>query len=453
MIIPTIIKKMFVRLRPFVATLCFVYAACGACVTLSVAQDGTQPQKPEIKALGVEANGVERSVIEIRIDEYLTRNIHPLLNYVFFDDNSDKIPTRYQLISESQAETFRPERLYGLETLDVYYQLLNILGFRLTKQPETKVTLLGCNSNAGVEKGNQDLSNRRATAVQAYLTSVWKIDPSRITVQARDLPERPSSSKESPAESDAENRRVEIVASWDINKPLTITDTLREATPPIIRFYTKVYNEATPVQWTIATKQRAGAADKVLKNITTTGKVKSVVDWKINKEKNTVPLDTLPMTYQLEVRYDGSPNQKSARGSLPVQQITIQKKRRERINDIEKDRYSLILFDFGSDKLTENNQKIVDIIKADKRITPKSKVYVTGYTDVVGSADANQRISQRRAESAALALGVNKGSVKEIIVTGKGKTPPLLYENEFPEGRFYCRTVIIDVENPVEYDN
>jgi outer membrane protein OmpA-like peptidoglycan-associated protein len=71
----------------------------------------------------------------------------------------------------------------------------------------------------------------------------------------------------------------------------------------------------------------------------------------------------------------------------------------------------------------------------------------------LGNPDFNQKLSQRRAESAAAGLGVSKSSVKEVLVQGKGKTPPLLYEVEYPEGRFYCRTVVIDVENPVEYDN
>lgn len=438
----------------YVCKLLFVVSVLWLVSERSTAQESSGPQKPEVKALGVEANGVERSVIEIRVDEYLSRNIHPLLNYVFFDDNSDRLPNRYTKMTDVGAATFRPERLYGLETLEVYYSLLNIIGHRLTKQPDSKITLVGCTANVGVEKGNLDLATRRANTVKNYFTSVWNIDASRITVQARDLPEKPSSSKESPTESDAENRRVEIVGSWDMMQPLIINDTLREATPPIVRFYTKLYNQETPAQWLLTANQRVGSTNRDLKKFNSTGAVRPILDWKINKEKNTIPLDTLPMTYLLDVRYSGStPNQKSNRGSIPVQLVTVQKKRRERINDIEKDRYSLILFDFGSSKLGENNQRIVDIIKTDKRITPKTtKVTITGFTDVVGTADANKRISTERAKSVAESLGLKTFAIKDVKVEGKGKEPPLLYENEYPEGRFYCRTVVIEVENPVEYD-
>lgn len=409
------------------------------------------PQKPEIRSMGVEANGVEVPVVQIRVDEYLSRQIHPLLNYVFFDDNSATIPERYRRMTDVATEGFRPERFFGAETLDVYYDVLNVIGYRLRTIPDATLTIVGCNANVGPEKGNKDLSQRRADAVKEYLTTIWKIDAARLTTQARDLPEKPSTSKESPLESDQENRRVELIGSWDIIQPVMVSDTLREATPPIVRFYSKTYTEATPQQWSVNIKQR----NKELKKISAAGKLRPVVDWKINKDKNQAPLDTVPITYDLEIRHMGdTPNEKSKRMSMPVQMITVQKKRRERINDVEKDKYRLILFPFGSDKVEEGNAKIVDFIKKDNRIKATSKVTVTGYTDIVGTADFNLKISERRAKSVAAAMGIDKPNVvKSTSVIGRGKTIPLLYENnELPEARFYCRTVVIEVENPVEYE-
>ncbi len=434
--------------------LLFMLALALCFATSAYAQDEVQaPQKPEIRAMGVEANGVEVPVVQIRVDEYLSRQIHPLLNYVFFDDNSATIPERYRVMTDIAAEGFRPERFFGSETLDVYYDVLNIIGYRLKTLPDATLTIVGCNANVGPEKGNKDLSQRRAEAVKKYIMDVWKIDATRLATQSRDLPEKPSTSKESPLESDQENRRVELVGSWDVIQPVFVMDTLREATPPIVRFYNKVTNEAEPQQWGINIKQR----NKNLRQpITAAGKIRPVVDWKINKDKNAIPLDTVPITYDLEVRFKdaGVPNEKSKRMSMPVQMITVQKKRRERLNDVEKDRYRLILFPFGSDKVEEGNAKIVEFIKKDNRIKANSKVTITGYTDIVGTADFNLKISERRAKSVAASMGVDKaGVVKESKITGRGKTTPLLYENnELPEARFYCRTVVIDVENPVEYE-
>jgi outer membrane protein OmpA-like peptidoglycan-associated protein len=411
------------------------------------AQDDAQNNKPTIRAMGAEANGVEVPVVQIRVDEYLSRQIHPLLNYIFFDDNSAELPQRYIKMTDIQAENFRPERLFNRETLDVYYDVLNVIGYRL-KGSTAPITITGCNSNVGPEKGNKDLSTRRAQAVKQYLESVWKVDPARITVQSRDLPEKPSTSKESPAESDAENRRVEITAAWEVVQPVMISDTLREATPPIVRFYSKVQDEAVPDQYSIFVKQRG----KTLKNIAQKGLVKPVVDWKINKDRNSIPLDTIPMTYELEIRYTGDKtNEKSKRMTLPVQQITVQKKRREKLDSLEKDRYSMILFPFGSAKVEDANARIVEFIKSEKRLRPKSRVTVTGYTDIVGSAAANLKISQDRAKAIAAALGVDKGGFRDVKVEGRGKNLPLLYENnELPEARFYCRTVIVDILNPAD---
>lgn len=439
-------------LRPFrVLAPCFL-ALCFFVALPVMAQDEDENDgKPKIRALGVEANGVEVPVVQIRVDEFLSRQIHPLLNYVFFDDNSAVIPQRYRQMTDVSAENFRPERLFNMETLEVYYDVLNIIGYRLKNSTET-ITITGCNANVGPEKGNKDLSTRRAQAVKDYFQNVWKIDPTRLTLQSRDLPEKPSNSKESPLEAEAENRRVEITGSWAMTQPVFIQDTLREATPPIIRFYSKVEaKDENPAQWSIAIKQRA----KALRSpISAAGNIKSVVDWKINKEKNTIPLDTVPMTYELEIRYPTLPNLRSKRLSMPVQQITIQKKKRERANDVEKDRYSMILFPFGSAKVEEGNAKIVEFIKSEKRLRPESSVVITGYTDIIGTDQFNLKISTDRAKSVQAALGLDKpGAVKEIKVEGRGKQKPLLYENnELPEARLYCRTVVVEVKNPATDD-
>ena len=51
--------------------------------------------------------------------------------------------------------------------------------------------------------------------------------------------------------------------------------------------------------------------------------------------------------------------------------------------------------------------------------------------------------SLSRADAAAQALGI---PVKEAV--GRGEKE-LLYDNDLPEGRYYCRTVTVIVETPV----
>lgn len=69
---------------------------------------------------------------------------------------------------------------------------LNIIGKRLSENTDATVELVGCVSDRGEEKNNMVLSRARAESVQAYFRYIWNIDPDRITVSARKLPELPS---------------------------------------------------------------------------------------------------------------------------------------------------------------------------------------------------------------------------------------------------------------------
>jgi outer membrane protein OmpA-like peptidoglycan-associated protein len=114
------------------------------------------------------------------------------------------------------------------------------------------------------------------------------------------------------------------------------------------------------------------------------------------------------------------------------------------------DRYSLILFDFDSYKLSEANSAIADFI--DKNIAKDENnnilgtVEIKGYTDNIGSESYNLQLSQKRAEALAKLLKLEGTKIK---VEGLGETSPL-YSQDSPEGRFYCRTVTVIVKNPLK---
>jgi OOP family OmpA-OmpF porin len=78
-------------------------------------------------------------------------------------------------------------------------------------------------------------------------------------------------------------------------------------------------------------------------------------------------------------------------------------------------------------------------------LNKESKVVATGYTDHLGNAEVNQRLSDGRAKSVADALKAG-----QVTSLGVGARRPL-YNNDLPEGRFYNRTVEVRVETPVDY--
>jgi len=126
----------------------------------------------------------------------------------------------------------------------------------------------------------------------------------------------------------------------------------------------------------------------------------------------------------------------------PIEVISIQQKRKNRIGDYEVEKFSLILFDFDKATIEAQNKKIVDFIKS--RTKPESEIEIIGYTDRTGSPEYNKRLSQRRADATRDALG--RRDAKSI---GVGQER-LLYNNDLPEGRFYCRTVEIIVKTKIE---
>ena len=385
----------------------------------------------------VAEDGTESDRLHLRVEEFVSTNMRPMLNYLFFEDGSAELPVRYARLSTGEADRFRVERLYNMEMLPTYYQVLNIVGRRMREYPSASITLVGCTSGSGAEQNNLDLARRRAVAVQSYLREVWGIAESRLKIDARDLPLKPSN----PAEPDGmeENRRVEIISSsWQIIEPIVTRDTLRTLTPPVVRFYPEVTAEAGLARWSVTARQ----GERLMKSFAGEGSLPKGLEWNVAADPREYPTTSEPIIFSLDVADAGGRRRSTPPGEITVEQITVRKKREERLADREIDRYGLILFDFDRDELNAPNRRIADFIKA--RISPGSIVTITGYTDRIGDAEYNRKLSEGRANATAGALGIPAERA-----TGVGETTPL-YDNELPEGRFYSRTVNVIVETAVK---
>ena len=145
------------------------------------------------------------------------REVFPIRNYVFFDAGSNDIPNRYILLNKNQVKDFKEDQIQLNTPRDlsgrserqmlVYYNLLNILGDRMAKNPSTAITLVGSSEN-GREDGLAMAQN-----VKMYLVTVFEIEENRITVEGRKKPEIPSEVKGGVKELDLlkeGNRRVSI---------------------------------------------------------------------------------------------------------------------------------------------------------------------------------------------------------------------------------------------------
>ncbi len=392
----------------------------------------TKKPTAALMAVALREDGTELPLTSLKVEDVISTSTRPMLNYLFFDENSATIPSRYGLLNAAQAKSFSIDKLNKLQTLPTYYQTLNVIGRRLQERPQATITLIGNNADLGVEKGNRTLSERRATAVRDYLRDVWHIEPSRMQIEARNLPTNPSSA--SDPEGIAENRRVEILSSNpEITQPIATTDTLHRPAVQAIRF--KPNTGANVAEWTLIASQDG----KPLRRFNGTGEIPEALDWNVDAD-GTSTLHPGKIDYTLEMKDAAGKTTTTPVASIPVERSRTVAEQKGLYT--KQDRYSLMLFDYNRSQLNDANRRVIETIK--KKVSPGASVSVTGYTDRIGDAEYNRKLSTERAKLAATALNAPNAKV-----SGVGESAPQ-FTNDLPEGRFYNRTVDVVVETPVK---
>lgn len=373
----------------------------------------------------------------------MTRQItdeFPMLNYVFFDSNSAIIDSRY-LTFESPEVARDFDETQIRKSLEKYYHLLNVIGRRAQRTPSAKLTLTGCNMNVGAEKNNLDLSRQRAEAVSQYLQEIWGIAPERITVQKRNLPQKPSSTR-TPA-GQAENRRVEITAT----EPALLFPIRSEITESVYQPEIGVFRVALHVpeglkEWTFT----AAAGGEILLR-KTFGEPKAEINWNwLNTRGEKISrLDQI--NYSLEIRDDDAQSVTTAPKILPIREIKASNPLMEVQADTVYQKFSLILFAFNSSKLSGANQVLMGKVLNLYHAHPDAKMQVFGYCDDIGSEAYNLKLSTQRAKMAYNSLKRMKIPADQLSYLGYGEINPI-FSNATPEGRFLNRTVQILISYP-----
>lgn len=395
------------------------------------------PFAASVTATGLKEDGrLAPLTSPIRIEEFASTRVRPLLPYVFFDQNSAQIPLRYRMLSSEQREAFSEKNFFNLDALVTYYHVLNILGKRLSDDPAASVTLTGCVDTE--ESGGQGalLAQQRADAVKSYLTDTWGIAGSRISVVARALPESPSNNAE--ADGRAENRRVEITTTTTaLLAPVMSNDTLRSFEPAGVRFMPSIDPRVPIASYTLFVTE----GDRIVKTFHNGDPIPASIDWRLEEQSRFIPREAREIKYLLVVRDSTGLVIPSTTQSIPVSQVLLQDKRSTGGTDKTIDRYSLILFGFDQSDLNAANASLVSDVK--RKLQPNSTVRVVGYTDRMGSDDYNQKLSEQRARAVSRAIGV-----PELNAYGMGERFQL-YDNATPEARFYSRTVEVFVDTPL----
>jgi len=390
--------------------------------------------KASLKVTGIAKDGTRSENPTIVIEELETEEGFPLLPFVFFQKGgNDLTKSGLNLLTEDQTATFSEAKL-PWNTLKIYSDFLNILAERMQNNKKSTIVITGCNNNQAEENVNVELSERRALAVRDYLINIWKIDPKRITIEKRNLPEKPGNAL--VPDGIEENQRAEI-SSNDLNllRPVILKEITRTPNPPVIEIEPVIQSAQGIGNWNIAVSQQ-GQRLRYYEGKNTTKKA----NWIIEEE----PLPKLDNQIDmLLIAEDTLGNQTTVAKETKIEQLTIKKKRYELRDDKRIERFSLILFDYDKADITPRQKLILDEIK--KRIKPNSKVIIEGFADRTGQPDYNRDLAARRIDEVRKMLDL---SPDRLVINAIG-SDRLIYDNNIPQGRGYCRTVQITIETPV----
>ena len=382
--------------------------------------------------------------------ERRVRETFPIRNYVFFDAGTTDISYRYVLLKknqvkdfkEDQLEVFTPKELSGRSKRQMiaYYNILNILGDRMGKNPNVSVRLTGASMEG------EDDAIKMAESVKKYLVTIFGIKATRIKTEGRIKPRDPSEKKGFKLELDLLREGDRRVTIWSESPEL------------LMEFQSGPDAPLKPV--ILNSIQEAPLNSYVVFNVV--GGIDSVSSWSLEiidekgKIQNFGPYD------QEVVGIPG----KSILGSRAKGDYKIKMKSKTKSgNVIQKEtsahmvlwtaptreqgmRFSII-YEFNESKAISIYEKYLTDIVIPK-IPKDAMVIVSGYTDIIGFVAHNQKLSLARANDVKgileKGLKVAGRSDVKFEVYGFGEdanTSP--FDNKYPEERFYNRTVIIDI--------
>lgn len=371
----------------------------------------------------------------------------PLLNYVFFDEGSTKIPNRYVILNKADATAFREVQLQNAQTittagrssrqLNVYYNILNIIGDRMRSNPNSIVDLSGASAN-GPEEGKLF-----AGEIKNYLTTNFGINPSRITTQGRMKPlvpsEQPGATKELVLLKQGD-RRVDITSSspelalevgGGMMKPVQMTSSIDPLDSRLIFNVDGAQDLLT--SYTIDLTDDKGAVQHY---------------GPYTKDQESVAGSTVLRDNKMG-NYKVTMNGKTKNGLTVTKSTNVHLMQQSDTKE-KGYRYS-ILFNFDkSTTITSYEKFLTEVVSP--LITDGSKVIIHGHTDTIGDEDYNHTLSHERAMQTEKILqnSLTNAGKKNVVFETYGFGEDLSeahFGNTLPEERFYNRTVIIDISS------
>ncbi|TRX36506.1 OmpA family protein [Flavobacterium sp. ZT3R18] len=378
------------------------------------------------------------------------RETFPLRNYVFYDLGSNEIPTRYKLLRKEDVKDFNEDQVgitasvnpsgRSARQMTVYYNVINILGSRMVKDPSSSITLVGSS-----EKGSED-GVLMAESIKTYLVNVFGINATRINIKGQLKPnipsEQPGGKKELVLLREGD-RRVSI----ESNSPQLLMEFQSGPDAPLKPLEFVAVQEA-PID-SYVTIDAVGASEAYsswsLQTTGSDGQVKPFGPY--TQEKVSIAGKDI-MGTRPEGDYKVKLIGQTKSGLIVEKETTAHMVLWTPSKTEEGLRYSII-FEFNKSKAIAMYEKYLTEVVTTK-IPKDGVVVIHGHTDIIGEESYNLNLSLDRAnevksiiEKALLDTG-RKDVTFEVHGFGEDENVSP-FENKFPEERFYNRTVIIDI--------
>lgn len=372
---------------------------------------------------------IQLSANKLAIQTKIISQAFPLLDFVFFDANSDKPNANYRILDNHQ--NFKIEALPPTPT-ELHNNILNIIGYRMKQYPTATLRLKGF-ADSTTEATNPQLPDARANTIKQYLVNIWGIAPNKIIIQPNKnaYPTQQVATRNDSGY--AENRRVMLSSSSvEILAPIKLSEyeEVIFVAPKAINLVITGADAPSINQRELIIYQGERTFDKMA--------MKSSTD-KFNYDISDSLAKVLLPNINLEFTYSAAAENGSK--LFATETVAVQKA-------LAKDkiyRVPLILFDVASDDIPKHAESAIESLLP--RLNAGSKVRVIGYTDILGNQDFNKQLSTNRAVNAAKLIRKYYPNVEIIETKGVGSDEfaPGIHSYNSPADRFLSRTVIIEV--------
>lgn len=380
----------------------------------------------EISAYGKMPWGEIKKVNNILAKVQMTKEIYPLLNFVFFKKGESSLSMEYKDNSFDLTS-------YYPNPLSYHLNVLNIIADRMLKSPATNIALTGYIDET-TEGNNCELAVKRAEAVKEYMVENCNIPEDRIIVKQNLSNCYPKNlTKANNEDRYAENRMVEITCdNLNILAPIAGDWYQKPQIVAPVQIYFDVVGSSLDKfeSWNFKLFQD----NLVLKELF--GKEKQTVfEHKITDEEAYFFTSETPLTAEY-VGYNDIGEYSSTNKSLRVLIDT---------SDNELVSVNLILFGVSDFNISEITAKQIKSFVSG--LDENDKLYIYGYTDILGNDDLNKNLAISRAYNIASFINEINPDLKIEGVAGiaTNRFAPGISSYNSPGERFLCRSVEIRV--------